>query len=102
MKSVSIVTAIVVALSMLTFASLPISWYDISLTAGSMWSAKATVAVWVLSPILISLMAWIEIHHLQTKVTTLDNQLDEAGKQVLTRDVAISSLKNQLREMGRH
>lgn len=101
MKSIIIATVIVVALSILTFACLPVSWYDLSLQVGSLWNAKAMVTVWVLSPILISLVAWIEVHYLQTKVTTLGSQLDEAGKQVITRDGTISSLRNQLREMGR-
>lgn len=102
MKSIVLATAIAILIGLVNFKSMPVSWYDLTLVAGSLWAAKAQVAVWLLSPLLICVVAWIEIQHLQSKINTLDSQLSEAGKQVLTRDGVISSLKNQLREMGRH
>lgn len=102
MKAVLVATLLAMLIALGNFAALPVSWYDLTLVAGSLWAAKAQVAVWVLSPILVCVVAWIEIQHLQSRINTLDSQLSEAGKQVLTRDGAIYSLKNQLREMGRH
>lgn len=101
MKSIVLATAIAILIGLVNFKSMPVSWYDLTLVAGSLWAAKAQVAVWLLSPLLICVVAWIEIQHLQSKINTLDSQLSEAGKQVLARDGVISSLKNQLREMGR-
>ena len=102
MKSIVLATAIAILIGLVNFKSMPVSWYDLTLVASSLWAAKAQVAVWLLSPLLICVVAWIEIQHLQSKINTLDSQLSEAGKHVLTRDGVISSLKNQLREMGRH
>lgn len=102
MKSIVLATTIAILIGLVNFKSMPVSWYDLTLIVGSLWAAKAQVAVWLLSPLLICVVAWIEIQHLQSRINTLDSQLSEAGKQVLTRDGAISSLKNQLREMGRH
>ncbi len=102
MKAILLATTIAILIGLVNFKSMPVSWYDLTLMAGSLWVAKAQIVVWVLSPILVCAVSWIEIQHLQSKINTLDLQLSEAGKQVLTRDGAISSLKNQLREMGRH
>lgn len=101
MKAVLVATAVAILIGLVNFKSIPVSWYDLTLVAGSLWAAKAQVSVWVLSPILVCVVAWIEIQHLQSKINILDSQLSEAGKHVLTRDGVISSLKNQLREMGR-
>lgn len=102
MKAVLVTTAVAILIGLVNFKTMPVSWYDLTLVAGSLWAAKAQVAVWLLSPLLICVVAWIEIQHLQSKINTLDSQLSGAGKQVLTRDGAISHLKSQLREMGRH
>ena len=97
MKAVIIATILAILTGLINFKALPVSWYDLSLAAGSLWAARAQAVIWVLSPTIVALVAWIEIQYLQSRVQKLAQQLDTAGKQVLVRDAAISQLHNHIR-----
>jgi len=97
MKAVLISTLVAIIIGLINFKALPVSWYDLSLAAGSLWAARAQAGIWMLAPATVAVAAWIEIQYLQSKVQRLNQQLDTAGKQVLTRDAAISQLHNHIR-----
>lgn len=97
MKAVLIATLLAILIGLINFKALPVSWYDLSLAAGSLWAARAQAVIWMLAPVMVALVAWIEIQHLQSKGRKLEQQLDTAGKHVLVRDAAISQLHNHIR-----
>lgn len=97
MKTVLIATIFAIFVNLINFKALPVSWYDLSLAAGSLWAARAQAVIWMLAPAMVAVAAWIEIQHLQSKVQKLERQLDTAGKQVIVRDAAISQLHNRIR-----
>ncbi len=97
MKAVLISTILAILIGLINFKALPVSWYDLSLAAGSLWAARAQAVIWMLAPVMVALVAWIEIQHLQSKGRKLEQQLDMTGKQVIARDAAISQLHNHIR-----
>lgn len=97
MKAVLIATILAILIGLINFKALPVSWYDLSLAAGSLWAARAQAVIWMLAPAIVALVAWVEIQYLQSRVQKLAQQLDTAGKQVLVRDAAISQLHNHIR-----
>lgn len=97
MKAVLISTLLAIFIGLINFKALPVSWYDLSLAVGSLWAARTQAVIWMLAPVMVALVAWVEIQYLQSKVQKLERQLDTAGKQVLVRDAAISQLHNHIR-----
>jgi len=97
MRTVLISALLAIIIGLINFKALPVSWYDLSLAAGSLWAARAQAVIWMLAPAMVAVAAWIEIQHLQVKVQKLERQLDTAGKQVIVRDAAISQLHNHIR-----
>lgn len=97
MKAVLISTILAILIGLINFKALPVSWYDLSLAAGSLWAARAQAVIWMLAPVMVALVAWIEIQHLQSKGRKLEQQLDTTSKQVIARDAAISQLHNHIR-----
>jgi len=61
-RSIIIATVFVVLISIISFQAMPVSWELIaSAIGGDVWSAKAMVVVWMLAPLCITLVSWIEL-----------------------------------------
>lgn len=97
MRTVLIATLLAIFIGLINFKALPVSWYDLSLAAGSLWAARAQAVIWMLAPVMVALVAWIEIQHLQDKVRSLEREINLAEKRVVARDASISQLHNHIR-----
>lgn len=97
MKTVLISTLLAIFIGLINFQALPVTWDQLSLAAGSMWTARSQVVIWMLTPTMVAVAAWIEIQHLQVKVKGLEQIVDITEKRVVVRDATISQLHNHIR-----